>query len=168
MALITEEGTARSDAESFATVAFADTYHSNRANTAWAALTTALKEAALRKATDHMGQEYARRWLGHRTTSTQALEWPRQWVPLPSDPFGNYYASTVIPVPVQSACAELALRASAGELTEDTGQEIKREKIGQIETEYQDHSRAGTRYPAVDRLLAPLMGGSFGVPLAKA
>ena len=168
MALISEDGAAKANAESFASVAFADTYHSVRMNTAWAALTTPAKEAALRKATDYMGQEYARRWLGHRATATQALEWPRQWVPLPSDPFGNYYASTVIPAPVANACAELALRASTGALTADTGQEIKREKTGQIETEYQDHSRAGTRYPAIDRLLAPLLGSSSGVKLAKA
>jgi len=168
MALITEDGSAKADAESFATVAFADTYHSNRGNTAWAALaSTAIKEAALRKATDYMAQQYARRWLGHRTTSTQALEWPRAWVPLPSDPFDNYYASDVMPAPVKSACAELALRAAAGDLTDDEAQPIAAVSAGSVSVTFQPGSSGRKRYPAVDGLLAQLLTPSTGVTIVR-
>jgi hypothetical protein len=81
MALIVETGQAGSTSESFASVADADLYHSNRGNTAWAAIaSTALKEAALRKATDYMEQSYRLRWLGYRHTEAQALSWPRDEV----------------------------------------------------------------------------------------
>lgn len=169
MALIVEDGTAKADAESYASVAAADTYHANRGNTAWAAIaTTALKEAALRKATDYMGQCFLTRWKGYRYSTTQALDWPRSMVPMPGGYGVTYYATNAIPVAVINACCELALRASAGDLAEDTAQEIIREKVGQLETEYQPGSRAGARYPAITRLLGPLLTGSGGIMLAKA
>lgn len=168
MALIVETGGASSTAESYASTATADTYHSNRGNTAWAALATAAKEAALRKATDYMAQAYLTRWAGYRYSTTQALDWPRSMVEMPGGYGVTYYATDVIPAAVVNACCELALRASAGDLAEDTTQEVVREKIGQIETEYQPGSRAGARYPAVTRLLAPLLTGAAGIILAKA
>jgi hypothetical protein len=168
MALIVETGSASTTAESYASVADADTYHANRANTDWASLATAAKEAALRKATDYMTQQYGERWKGYRYTNTQALDWPRSWVLKPGPFIENFYEHDEIPAPVSRACMELALRASAGDLSEDTAQEIIREKVGQIETEYQPGSRAGAKYPAVERGLAPLLTGSGGVQIAKA
>ena len=53
MTLVIEDGTGKSNAESYISVADADTYHSNRGNTDWAALTTAEKERLLRIATDY-------------------------------------------------------------------------------------------------------------------
>ena len=52
MSLVVEDGTGKADAESYISVADADTYHSNRGNTDWAALTTTEKEQLLRGATD--------------------------------------------------------------------------------------------------------------------
>ena len=168
MALVTETGGGSASAESLASVAAADNYHSVRANTAWAALTTALKEAALRKATDYMGQTFMTRWKGYRTTTTQALDWPRADVERVGFYGIAYWANDTVPAPVVNACCELALRASGGELNEDTAQEVLREKIGQIETEYQPGSRAVTRYPAIEGLLAPFLTGAGGVRISKA
>lgn len=168
MALIVETGGASATAESLASVAAADTYHSNRGNTAWAALTTALKEAALRKATDYMGQQYITRWKGYRTLTTQALDWPRADVERVGFYGVAYWENNLVPPPVVNACCELALRASAGELNEDTTQAVLREKVGQIETDYQPGSRSGTRYPVVEGLLAPFLTGAGGVRISKA
>ena len=67
MAIVVEDGTGKSTAESYISVADASTYHTARGNTAWAALTTdALREAALRKATDFMRQVYRSRWQGYK------------------------------------------------------------------------------------------------------
>ena len=66
MSLIVEDGTGKSNAESYISVADADTYHSNRDNTDWAALTTAEKERLLRIATDYMVAVYRLRWDGYR------------------------------------------------------------------------------------------------------
>jgi len=168
MTLIVEDGTGLAGAESYVSVADADAYHAGRDNTAWAAIsTTALKEAALRRATDYLGG-FAERWKGYRLTETQALDFPRCNVPKPGTGGASYYGSSEVPAPLVKACCELALRASAGDLSEDTGQEIIREKVGQLETEYQPGSRAGSKFPAVDSLLGPLLTGSGGVRISKA
>lgn len=169
MAIVTEDGTAKADAESYCSVASATAYHAARGNAAWAALASdTVREQLLRKATDYMVQVYLLRWVGHRTTSTQALDWPRMWVPLPSDPFGNYYANNVIPAAVANACAELALKANAGALIADEGQQVKRQKVGSIEVEFQDYSRATKTYRAIDNLLAPLLGTGGGLRMLRA
>lgn len=166
MALDTTTGGAT--AESYITVADADAYFLARGVTAWAALTTAAKEAALRKSTDYMVQTYISRWSGVRVTSTQALDWPRAWVDLADNITnlayinGAYVDSTTIPVPVQRACAELALKASSADLLADQEQAIVREKIGPIETEYDRYSSQAKRYPAVERMLQPYLTGKGG------
>ncbi len=171
MALITEDGTAKADAESLASVAFADTHHANRGNTAWAALTTAAKEAALRKATDHIGAVYGQRWAGCRVTDDQALDWPRYDVPKRDGAYSQvpgYYVSDQVPAAVQRACVELALRTSAGDLAPDQGQAVKRKRVeGAVEVEYQDFSSAAPRYPAIDGLLAPLLMSGGGTRLVR-
>jgi len=171
MALITEDGTAKADAESLASVAFADTHHSNRGNTAWAALTTAAKEQALRKATDYIGATYGRRWDGARVSSLQALDWPRYDVPKRDGVYSRYagygydtyYVSDAVPAAVQRACADLALRASVAALAPDRTQAVKRKRVeGAVEIEYQDYSDDTPLYPAIDGALAPFLtaGGS--------
>ncbi len=111
MALITEDGSGKADAESFASVADADAWHAARGNAAWAALTAGEKEINLRKATDYMQQSYRSAWAGQRVTSTQALDWPRYDVPLKDLP-GSYYPSDTVPAEVRNACIMLALKAS--------------------------------------------------------
>jgi hypothetical protein len=173
VSLIVEDGTGLANAESYISAANADTYHSNRANTAWAALSTPTKEALLRKATDYMLEVYRPRWSGNRATTTQALDWPRFNVPMrdgPSAAGGTwvaYYPLNSVPPAVVNACAELALRANSGDLTPDLSQAIKSEKIGQIETVYQDYSAATKTYRAIDNLLSPLLAAGGGIRVAR-
>jgi hypothetical protein len=151
MALVVETGTASAASESFSSVADALAYFTARGNTAWLALTTAQQEVALRKSTDYMEAVYSQRWAGTRTTSTQALSWPRYNV------FVNGYvtSSSAVPRAVINACSELALRASAGELLSDSTQQKTRTKVDVIEVEFDKYSPASTQYLAITALLTP-------------
>jgi hypothetical protein len=166
MSIVTEDGTGKSDAESFITLAEASAYHADRGNAAWAALASdTLREQALRRATDYLEQVYGLKWKGERTKHTQALSWPRY------DVCANGFDvdSDVVPVPVQRACAEMALKAAAGELAPDVGRLAKREKVDVLEVEYESGALPYVRYRAVDNLLAPyLEGGSGAVKVYRA
>jgi len=167
MALIVEDGTGLSTAESYISVADATTYFSNRGNTTWAAIATdALREAYLRLATEYMTQMYRSRWDGVRYTEDQALDWPRAGVVRDS-----WQVDTdEVPVEVQRACAELALKASSGELAPDLTRKVIREKIDVIETEYDRYSPEYTRYRSIDAMLKPYLGmtnNGICIPLVR-
>lgn len=171
MALVTEDGTGRSDAESYISVADATAYHAARGNAAWAALATdTIREQLLRKATDAMLQMFANRWAGTRSSSTQALDWPRYNVPVKDGPanlpesYGvrSYYPSNTVPLLVARACAELALKAATADLIADGAQAVKREKIGPLEVEYQDGSSDATNYRAIEGMVQPFLKGNGG------
>ncbi len=156
MALETETGSASATAESYCSVSAADAHHAARGITNWATLSTAEKEQALRRATDYMQQVYGPLWAGLRATSTQALDWPRSGVQRPEIYMG-FWAPTEIPPAVVRGCAELALRAAAGELLGDQGREVVEQTVGPITTKYAQGSAQSKRYAAVDALLAPMM-----------
>ncbi|HWH74773.1 MAG TPA: DnaT-like ssDNA-binding protein, partial [Methylibium sp.] len=90
MALEVEDGTAKSDAESYVSVAEASAYHSLRGNTLWATMSEGEMEAALRRATDYLVQTYRDQWAGYRATTTQALDWPREEVQIKDAPALSY------------------------------------------------------------------------------
>ena len=153
MALVTEDGTGLADAESFASVATADTYFGDRGVAAWASLDVAAQEAALRLGTDYMEAQYGLLWAGERKTTTQALSWPRVgW--------------TGVPEAVQRACCELAIRASAGPLLVDQGPQVEKETVGPISVTYATGARQETYYGYVWKLLAPFL--VHGLPVLRA
>ena len=168
MALIVEDGSIVAGAESYISVADADTYHSNRGNSTWAALTTTVKEQLLRKSTDYMVARYSKQWRGYRKTATQDLDFPRSFCYL--EPFvygaaGSYpflLADDVVPREVKNACAELALRANDGALMVDVGQTVIREKVDVVEVEYDKFSPAQTRYSQIDAMLSILLQSTNG------
>lgn len=153
MALEVEDGTGKTNSESFISVADADTRHTNLGNTAWTG-TTAAKEQALRKATEYMQQAYRERWKGNKHTVGQALAWPRNSVVV--DGFVTI-ASGVVPTEVKNACADLALKALSETLAEDLERGIVREKVGPIETEYDAASPQAKRFRAIDMTLSPYL-----------
>lgn len=169
--LITETGEGRSDSESYISVADATAYHAARGNAAWGALSNdTIREQLLRKATDAMLQMFANRWAGTRSSSTQALDWPRYNVPVKDGPanlpesYGvrSYYPSNTVPLLVARACAELALKAATGDLVADGTQAVIREKVGPLEIEYQEGSSYATSYRAVESMVQPFLKGSSG------
>lgn len=168
MALIVEDGTGKVDAESYCSVDDADTHHAARGVTNWATLSTAEKEQALRRACDYMEANYGTRWAGERYTDTQALSWPRIYVPRRTKT--TDYNNDEIPVEVVRANAELAFRAAAGDLLADVGTQVKSETVGPISVTYADGARQSTVYKAVDNMLAFLFryGGSGQIPVIRA
>ena len=159
MALIVETGTGSATGESFCSVSDALAYHAARGNATWATITTTQQEQALRRATDYMEAVYSQRWEGTRTTSVQALSWPRYNV------FVNGFVtlSSSIPRAVINACSELALRAAAGELLSDSTQQKTRTKVDVLEVEFDKYSPQSTQYLAITALLAPYFESGSGV-----
>lgn len=172
MSLIVENGTGMATAESYISVADADTYHSNLGNATWAALTTTVKEQLLRKATNYMVQTYRSAWAGIRKNDTQSLDFPRYLVPkYDNGAMYSYYDENSVPKEVKDACCEFALKANTSSLAPDLDRLTKREKLGTLEVEYDTTKGLPyVQYRAMDNLLFPLMKpttGSPSTPLAR-
>ena len=165
MALIVETGTGSATGESFCSVADSLAYHAARGNATWATITTTQQEQALRRATDYMEAVYSQRWAGTRTTSVQALSWPRYNVCVN----GFVTLSSSIPRAVINACSELALRAAAGELLSDSTQQKTRTKVDVLEVEFDKYSPQSKQYLAITALLAPYFesGSGFEVKVIR-
>lgn len=169
MSLVVETGTGSSTAESYISVADADTYHAAYGNTAWAVLTTANKEIALRKAAAYMVQAYRERWDGFRISTTQALDWPRSLVRIKDAVAVAYYDNASVPTVVANVCADLALRSLTVTLLPDLDRKVVSESIGPISVQYDAGSSQLVRYAAVDALLAPMLKlGSSAFSLIRA
>lgn len=136
MVLIVENGTIVPNAESYVTVAEADTYLAARGNPAtWSALDTAAKEAALRIATQYLETSF--KFRGHLILPTQPLSFPRTEF---CDSDGRTLAGAgVIPTALKNAQIELALRQVIQDLFLDSSpgdNNIIREKVDVHEVEY--------------------------------
>lgn len=158
MAFTVEDGTVIAGANSYVTVAYADTYHSDRGATSWADLTTEQKQAALIKATDFIEQQYNGRWIGYLVELDQPLSWPRTY----NDPYfyGVNDISGEVPVAVQQAVCILALESLSSDLNPTQGRATKREKVDVVEVEYSDYAKLGSTRPAIDGLLRKLLNSS--------
>ena len=159
MALIHEDGSGVSDAESYCSVAFADAYHSARGN-AWEG-SDGVKESALRQATDYMG---GRNWKGERVSASQALDWPRDGVVVD----GYELDADAVPTAIQKACAELALRALVEPLAPDEDRQVVSERIDAISVTYAQGARASKRWTAAENLMRPYLMGASGLRLERA
>jgi hypothetical protein len=118
VALIDTPGAA--DANAYADVAYADAYFANRLYAAvWTAASADDKARALIMATRHLDEQVE--WdvtvCGEHTTTTQALEFPRNGT-LTRDRY-NYYDSTIIPPWLKDACAEQAMAELGSDRTAD-------------------------------------------------
>ena len=153
MPLTVEDGTGMAAAQSYISVADADTHFSARGITLWDTMLDVEKEQALTRATDYLVQVYRTRWMGDRVTATQALDWPREGVEVG----GFDIDEDVVPAEVKRACAEMAFKAASGELAADIERLTKREKVGPIEVEYSDNVLPYRVYRAIDNLLAPFL-----------
>jgi hypothetical protein len=166
MALVVEDGSGLATAESYVSVADADAHHLSRgtAEASWVGLDEDVKEQCLRRATDYMLETYRGAWKGVAVKpDTQALDWPRYGV-FPDERHMYAISSTAVPPEVKRACAELAVRANAGTLTDDvepTGAVLS-ETVGPIAVTYANAATSQTRYTSVDRMLGPLLEDGAG------
>lgn len=161
MSLIVEDGTGLLTAESYVSVAAADTYHAALGlnHTTWASASTPNKEAALRKATQYIDATYS--FKGQKVVWNQALSWPRyeaSWL------WEWQWSSPNLTRRLSGACCELALRALTEDLFTDVDDRaITQETVGPVSTSYAAPTRSGQKkYGISDRLLAPLTAGGLG------
>ena len=141
--MLVEDGTGIADANSYVTVAFFDTYFTERGNTDIVALTDAQKEVLLIKATDYIETVYYGKWLGERTTTTQTLEFPRT---IDSEDVG-------VPTRLKKAVCELALKANTTTLLVDVEQRVIKKKVAVMEKTYAQYDDQLTQYTVVYNLL---------------
>lgn len=116
-------------------------------------------------------------WRGVRVNGTQALAWPRQYVPLrdaATSDSGTWYATTVIPDEVKRAQVELAvefLRLGTTDLAALPATDgVKRKKIDVLETEYFENRvepRGLDRFPRVVSLLTHFLASSGQLELER-
>ena len=160
MSVVVEDGTGLETANSYISLADADTYHSDRGNATWAAAASdAIRNAALIKATQWLDGQYRSRWVGFRKTDDQALDWPRYDA---YDSDGYYLDSDSIPTRITYAQAEAALAIVDGiELSPSLkrGGRIKRKKTGPLETEYFDGAPSRTVLTVVSDLVKGYVSG---------
>jgi hypothetical protein len=154
------EVTADVSATTYADVATADTVAATRVGgAAWLNLSDDDKLAALTTATRDVD---TLDWIGDRATDAQELEWPRTGTSYSDDAWPTRLVLAVVELAFSYAAAitagtdPLAVDSSAGN--------IKREKVGPLETEYFGASTASvdvttaSRFPPiVQNLLAPLI-----------
>ena len=157
--LIVENGTGLTNANSYASVAEFKTYATDRGLTESLALSDAVIESSLIKASDYLEANYYDAWKGTPTNIGQSLAWPRDGVYID----GVLLADNVIPQKLKNANIELAIRAGAGsELLPDEGQRVKREKVDVLEVEYNENYSAEPKYPLISRMLAPFLESNQG------
>lgn len=158
MAFVAEDGTGLEDANSFCSVAFADSYFADRGVTTWTG-TTSVKQTALVRATDYISNRWAGRFLQDPFSEEQALPFP--WEACDG-------TAEALPAKLLKATAEYALRALSAELApdptvDDAGVQVveKTEKVGPLEetTKYQVGGKQAQfrPYPAADVLMRGLV-----------
>ncbi len=110
MALIVEDGTALSTAESYVSEADADALIASLVadSTDWSALSSSGKEDALRRSTAFLDERYGGRFTGERRTREQALLWPR----VGGSENGWEIPEAEVPLQVRRALAVLAAEAA--------------------------------------------------------
>lgn len=164
MGFVVEDGSGLPTANSYGSDADADTYFSDRGITAWTG-DAATKQAALIRATDYIDSRFGMAFLGVPAVDGQALAFPRLYIP--------GVAEDEVPVKLQRACFEYALRALTATLAPDpvvgtSGvQTVKtKSKVGPIESEFAvvggDNAvpMLVRPYPAADMLLKGLVRSS--------
>ena len=167
MAFTQEDGTGVTGANSYVSIAEADTYWlTDRNNDAtWIASYTAQKQEVLIKATEYLDasvRSLKGGWVGTKKTQDQGLDWPRYDA---TDENGFPLSSTAVPQRVKDAVFVLAKAALSAELlpSQDRGNAIKleRSKVGSLEkeTEYFDWAPSQKTYDLVWRLVSGIVRG---------
>ena len=161
---IVEDGTGKSDANSYESAANADAYWENYAvPTAWSGLSLdADKEKHLRIATQWLDAKFRLRMKGRRVyPDTQALQYPRSGV-VSHD--GHQLRHDVIPDALKHATIEAAAKSAAGELmvdvtATDANLEMSEVKVGPITIKegFSGSKAVQTTYSLVEALLSDLI-----------
>ena len=175
MAFLVEDGTGVTDANSYLSVADADTYWGDRVNAtspdgnAWTDASQSEKEGALIEASAYLDATYDWVWNNppHWQSSVNPISPLAAYTPLVSEDQGlkwprqaaydeeTYVLQSGVPQKVKDATAEVALNALDGQIltTRERGGMVKREQVGNVSVEYMNNAPGGTSYPMIDRIL---------------
>jgi hypothetical protein len=153
LVLIKEDGTGRVDANAYADVAEADAYHEGHLYaTTWTAATAEQKAIALVMASRLIDSLY--QFGGVRTTSSQALQWPRYGCYDPDNVDGGlclpavsyrfrtpvgprFVADNVVPPGIRNATCEMARELIVADRTAPPpGEGLKYQNVGSTQTGY--------------------------------
>ena len=145
MAIIIEDGTGLSNAQSYCDVAFVASYYTLRGNSTYVPT-----EAHIIKAMDYIENTYSLSWIGEKLVSTQSLAFPRL---VDGVDIG-------VPINVKNAVADLCLRAAGGSLITDQTEKVTERTVGPLTTKYAEYSNPQTQYTSVYNLLKPYLSGS--------
>ena len=142
MAFTVEDGTGLPTANSMATVAEFDSYHTDRGNADIVALPQNEKEALLIRGADYLKLHYT--WANDKLVSTQSLPFPRTVFTLPSD--------------IKTANIILAQKAKEYDLIADAERRVKKEKVSTLEVVYDEKdTTTGKKFTEVDLLVKPYL-----------
>jgi hypothetical protein len=156
---LVEDGTGLTNSTSYATVEYADDYFDvDRVfEPTWDAYTTEQKQELLGWATRALDQKVV--WKGVRTTSTQALAWPRCGV---YNRYGELIGDDEMPEQLRQATVEFAKYMAATDPTTGSGVDyIKAVKLDVLEVEYMD----GTSQTSIPNFLNSILRGLGYYPL---
>ena len=151
----------------YGTVSEADTYHSERGNTAWAAADASAKEAALLRASEYVDGQYRNSFSGYRTQGRdQVREWPREWAYVWEKWDWELIPDDEVPREIKRATYEAALREldEPGFLTPDVVPGNTRRSVsveGAVSVTYWS-DRQKPIVEKIDMVLAPLIASIEG------
>jgi hypothetical protein len=163
---VVEDGTGKSDANSYVSIIYADQYAVNYGYSEWDTYSTPVKQQYLIQGTQYIDLSFnftgkSTNIGSSKTEDDQALEFPRE----------NMYCGSVlldsdaVPVQIMKATVEAAVQRGLSDtrLIVESGEVLKREKVGDLEIErFDSSSRSSTeiRYPNVERMIKCL--GTYG------
>lgn len=181
----TETGAGLEDANSYITLAYADTYHATFGNTAWPATPdvntdpagyatiTALKELALIRATRAVDTLFGDDFKGYPLVSTQALLFPRTAFYINRT---QVVQAGTLPRALKDAVAEVALKDVNGEnINPDvaaaavTGSETVKVADVEVSTTFNDTPTTAKLdgFLLIERLLEPLLEDEDGDDIVR-
>jgi hypothetical protein len=159
MSLLPETGDGVAGANTYAALAYANTYHAAHNNTAWADAENEPKEAALRYVT--IWFDGGLKYIGERKFLDPAyLGWPRNCA---YDHDGVLY--TGVPERLKMAECEMALAHLTKALNEvlARGGDLSSVWVGPITVSWNEWARADRAYPMVKKLLHGLHRGGSSI-----
>jgi hypothetical protein len=182
MAFTIEDGTGKADANAYVSTAFVDAWIAETgSNATWAAKSSTEKEQCIVQATRYIDSLFGPRFVSRKRTRTQALHWPRDAVY--QDDGELWIQNNEVPIEVQRACAEYAIRAASAALISDPADSREATqvstKVGPIATSTTYGRTTGGRfstvvsgsaipsYPAADMWLERLLKSSSSSELLR-
>lgn len=154
---VVEDGTGKTDANSYTTLEYADAYHKSFGRSEWAELDEEVKKSRLVIATRYIDGTYP--WKGTRKYRDQRLAFPRV------DIYDNdNFPVEGIPENLKMAVCEAAFLATDGTslfLVRDANGQVKREAVDNaVETEYYQ-SEGSMDYISIYSVLDALLKGLY-------